>query len=177
MAKTVNNKGRSKGKTDHFTMMMRHTMECPAWKALGSTPQALYPWIKLEWRGRNANNNGKIQLSVRQAAERLGVTIYTASKAFHELQAKGFLVITRPARLGMSGAASSPHYEITELALHGAVGEGPRKLFLKWKEGHDFTVNKSMANNPSGKNGKKKPCPKNYDGNVIISMTKGKTAS
>jgi len=177
MARAINKTGRSDVKTEHFTKMIRHTMECPAWKALGSTPQALYPWLKLEWRGIDVNNNGKIQLSGRQAADRLGVTLITASRAFHELQAKGFLVITRPARLGISGEASSPYYELTELALPGAGKDGPRKLYLQWQPGRDFTVHKSMANNPTGKNGKKKPCHQNYDGSVIISMTERKTAS
>ncbi len=39
-------------------------MQMPAWRALPATAQALYPWLKLEWHGPRANNNGKISLSV-----------------------------------------------------------------------------------------------------------------
>jgi DNA-binding transcriptional MocR family regulator len=152
-------------------------MECDAWRALNSTAQALYPWIKLEWHGVKANNNGKIRLSTRQAARKLGVTISTAARAFHELQAKGFLAVTRAAQLGIGGDASAPFYEITELALPGAERGNPRKLYLEWKEGCDFPVLKTLANNPKGNNGKTKPCHQNHDKNVIISMTERTKAS
>ena len=64
---------RNEKRAEHFAQMIRTTMEAPAWRALSTTAQALYPWIKLEWRGPKANNNGKIRLSVRDAARRLGV--------------------------------------------------------------------------------------------------------
>ena len=65
----ANARGRS-DRGEHFAKMFRHIMEEPAWRALPSTAQALYPWLKLEWRGPDADNNGSIRLSVRQAAER-----------------------------------------------------------------------------------------------------------
>ena len=60
----------SKG-AEHFARLTRRMMETPAWKALSPTAQALYPWLKFEFKGPKFNNNGKINLSVRQAAERL----------------------------------------------------------------------------------------------------------
>ncbi|MGB3455982.1 MAG: hypothetical protein WBA35_06440, partial [Litorimonas sp.] len=42
-------------------------MQTPAWRALPTSSQALYVWIKHEWRGKKFNNNGKLRLSVRQA--------------------------------------------------------------------------------------------------------------
>ena len=79
---------------------IRSTMEEPAWKALPSRAQALYPWLKLQWKGPRHNNNGRVMLSVRCAAQRLGCNKDTAAKAFHDLQAKGFIHVTRAARLG-----------------------------------------------------------------------------
>jgi hypothetical protein len=144
---------------EHYTKVIRVTMETPAWRALSTTAQALYPWLKLEWRG-NSNNNGKIRLSVAAAAERLGVRPDTAARAFHDLQAKGFLVVTEPARLGVGGEASSPKYEITELPLpHADKAEG-RKLYRDWRQGCDFAVQKAVAHNPKGINRKQKPIPK-----------------
>lgn len=164
-------------KPEHFAAMIRTTMETPAWRALSPVAQALYPWLKLEWRGPKANNNGKIRLSVRQAAERLGVSDNTAMRAFHDLQAKGFLVVTEHARLGLGGEAKSPAFEITELATpHGDKAEG-RKLYRDWQEGHDFPVHRAMANNPSGKNGRTKPCLKNEDGTVLDFETLRKRTS
>ncbi len=63
---------RNEQRTEHFTKMIRTTMETPAWRALSPTAQALYPWLKFEWRGPQANNNGKLSLPVREAAKRLG---------------------------------------------------------------------------------------------------------
>ena len=130
----------------------------PAWRALSPTAQALYLWLKLEWRGPDANNNGKIRLSVRQAAERIGVDRNTAARAFHELQAKGFVVVKEHARLGIGGSAKSPLYELTELAVLGSSQRGGQQLYKKWQKGADFPVHKAMANNPRGANGKTKPC-------------------
>lgn len=131
-------------------------MEEPAWRALPTTAQALYPWLKLEWAGPNANDNGRLALSVRQAAEALGVRPDTAARAFRELQAKGFIVQTSPALLGIEGGAKSPTYEITELKLPGSKTHEGRKLYRQWRPGSDFPVQKVAANNPHGRNGSKK---------------------
>ncbi|WP_170611090.1 hypothetical protein [Ruegeria arenilitoris] len=154
-------------RVEHWTKLVRNMMEMPAWRALSPVAQALYPWLKLEWRGPNNNNNGKISLSVRQAAERLGVSSNTAAKAFHELQAKGFIVVTKPPKLGMSGVASSPQFELTEISLPTAHGESGRRLYKKWSEGADFPVVKAPIHNPNGVNGKTKPCLKNCDKTIV----------
>lgn len=148
-------KARRDPRGEHWTALLRSTMETPAWRALSATAQALYPWIKLEWRGRDYNNNGKIRLSVRQAALKLGVRPATAGAAFHDLQRKGFIVQTEAACLGVEGAAKAPAYEITELKMPGADGDG-RKLFRDWQPDREFPVSGSGANNPLGLNGRKK---------------------
>lgn len=147
--------------------MLRGTMEEPAWKSLSSAAQSLYPWLKLEWHGRDFNNNGKIRLSVRQAAACMGVSKATAGSAFKDLQAKGFIVVTEHARLGIGGNAKSPAYELTELKLPHGDQSGGRKLYKSWSKGQDYPVQITMTNNPKGKNGKLKPCPKNYDSTVL----------
>ena len=91
--------------------MFRATLQSPAWAALSTTAQALYPFVKLEWRGPNSNNNGRIQFSYRQAAKALGVSVNTAMRAFHDLVAKGFLVVTEMGALGSDGDARGPSYD------------------------------------------------------------------
>lgn len=110
-------------------------MDNDAWRALSPYAQALYPWLRLEWKGEKANNNGKLRLSVRQAAEAMGVANNTAGKAFHDLQAKGFIVVTEYARLGVGGDAQSPAYELTEIALPHGNERGGRNLYRQWKGG------------------------------------------
>ena len=150
---------RNETRTEHFAKMIRNTMNTEAWRALSPCAQALYPWLKLEWRGPTANNNGRIALSVRQAAEKMGVSINTAAKAFHDLQAKGFLVVKRPAHLGVVGQATSPEFELTEIALPGK-DERPRRLYVNWKPGGDFPVAKAAIHNPNGTRVKKNPFTK-----------------
>lgn len=142
---------RNENKSEHWTKMVRPTMQTDAWRALSSTAQALYPWIKFEWHGPKANNNGKLRLSVRQAAECLGCNPKTAGRAFHDLQAKGFIVQTEAACLGAGGDAQSPAYEVTEIALPTA--STGRRLFKDWQRGHDFPVKTATTNNPKGRNG------------------------
>ncbi len=143
--------------------MLRSTMEEPAWSALSTTAQALYPWLKFEWRGVDANNNGRIRLSSRQAAARIGVRPDTAAEAFRDLQRKGFIVQTEAACLGLVGAARSPAYELTELRMPGAEGDG-RKLYRDWHVEAQFPTAVSPPNNPTGRNGaKSKPCHENRD--------------
>ena len=145
---------KNENKQEHFTKLVRNMMQTDAWRALSPTAQALYPWIKFEWHGPKANNNGKIKLSVRQAADCLGCSKHLASKAFHDLQAKGFIVQTKAACLGSHGEATSPQYEITEISMPMLEkGQYGRCLYKSWKHGYDFPVHKSAANNPRGCNG------------------------
>jgi DNA-binding transcriptional MocR family regulator len=147
---------RNEARGEQFAQMIRNTMSTPAWRALSPCAQALYPWLKLEWRGPKANNNGRLALSVRQAAEKMGVGINTAARAFHDLQAKGFLVVKRPAQLGVAGMATSPEFELTEIALPGK-DERPRRLYVDWKAGGDFPVAKAAIHNPRGSREKQNP--------------------
>ena len=133
---------------DKFARLFLKTLQCPAWRALSPYAQCLYPWMLLEWDGPRSNNNGQIGLSVRQAAPALACNTETARRAFLDLQAKGFLVVTRCAALGIAGKARGHKYEITELGT--AAEPVPRKLFRDWKPGCDFPVVKAAANNPRG---------------------------
>lgn len=168
---------KNENRVDHYTQLIRSMLETEAWRALPSVAQALYPWLRLEWRGPKNNNNGKIRLSVRQAAERMGVSINTAARAFHALQAKGFIVITEMAHLGLSGEAKSPAYELTEIELPLKSERGGRKLYRDWREGRDFPVHKAVANNPKGIRSKEKTHHHLDDGSVANLVTFRKKAS
>jgi hypothetical protein len=139
---------------EHFTKLTRSMLETEAWRSLSLAAQALYPWLKLEWKGPTYNNNGRICLSVRQAAEKMGVTPDTARRAFDDLQAKGFIVQTLAPCLGIKGKAKSREFELTEIPLPGAESNQGRKLYQTWRPGCDFEVHRTLANNPTGRNGK-----------------------
>lgn len=130
-----NKTGRNKG--EHGTFVRRRLMSSDAWRALSPKAQILYIWLRLEWKGARYNNNGRIQLSYRQAASLIGIGVNAAMSAFHELQAKGFAVVKEMGTLGVQGMAKSPRYELTDLPLPNAA---PRSLYLEWKSGSDFQI-------------------------------------
>jgi hypothetical protein len=144
----------------HYFSLERRFIESPAWKALLPSARVVYLCIRFEWHGPQNNNNGKIRLSSRQAAEKAGLAVNAAARAFQHLQAKGFLFVTEMGLLGFSGEARGPSYEITELAMPSAERNGGRRLYAEWREGNDFPVVIHNANNPTGKNGNKTPTPK-----------------
>lgn len=161
--------------SEHWTKLTREILDTPAWRALPSSAQALYPWLRFEWRGAQANNNGRLRLSVAQAATAMGVNKDTAARAFHSLQEKGFLVVTTPARLGISGDAKGSEYELTEISL---PGQGrPRRLFVEWRAGHDYPVMKAGRHNPTGRNGTAKSHPQNTDGVIPFLGTSTRKSS
>lgn len=145
---------RDEHRAEQFTKMIRNMMDTPAWRALTSTAQALYPWVKMEWKGPQNNNNGRISLPVREAAQKMGCNMKTAARGFHDLQAKGFLILTEHGRMGVEGRGAPPTYEITELPPRGSDHSGAKRLYLHWQEGHDYAVRGHAAVNPTGRNGK-----------------------
>lgn len=148
---------RTREGNEHWTKLIRQHMECPAWRALSLPAQAIYPWLKLEWKGPQRNNNGKIELSLRQIANRAGCNVKTAMRASHDLQRKGWIVVTRPANLGLAGHARTHQIELTEITC--LPNDRPRALYLKWRKGADFPVVEVRTNNPEGKNGIQNPVP------------------
>lgn len=154
---------RGKGRV---TTMHLDSMLTDAWRSLSTTAQVIYPWLKLEWHGANANNNGKLSISYRQLCDRTGISKpHTIANGFHDLQAKGFIVVRENAHLGVDGQGRSFEFEITEISMPGKGKNGkahpPRKLYEQWQDGCDFEVVQAQPNNPKGANGKNRtPCRK-----------------
>jgi hypothetical protein len=82
-----NAKGRTK-KGDRFVKLDHWLLNTEAWRSLSPAARALYVELL---RRYNGHNNGEISLSVREAARILHIAKDTASKAFKELEAKGFV--------------------------------------------------------------------------------------
>ncbi len=82
-----NAKGRSTT-GPRFVKLEHWMLKTPAWQSLPTAPRALY--VELAQR-YNGYNNGEISMSVREAARLLHIANDTATKAFRELEAKGFI--------------------------------------------------------------------------------------
>ena len=132
-----------------YASIMLYVVDTDAWRALGIASHSLFILLCLEWNGPNYNNNGKITLSVRQAAERMGVSRDTAAKAFRDLQAKGFIVVTKGGSLGVTGHGKCPEYEITSIEM---PHKEKSNHFLRWTLGNDFDIFVHPVKNPAGQN-------------------------
>ena len=65
---------------------------CEAWRSLSGP--AVKVWIELRSR-YNGNNNGDLSLSWDEGARLLGLGKATVGRAFQDLEARGFIVMTK----------------------------------------------------------------------------------
>lgn len=129
-------------KLPQFTPMLHCTMDEPAWLALSPAAKAQYPAAK-RLAGYSGDKNGDFFMSVRYSAANLDVTKDTASRAFRELQEKGFLQATRVGSLGIAGEGRATKWRLTELGTRH--NRRPTKEFKEWKPGSDFAVARGKA--------------------------------
>lgn len=69
-------------------MLFKWFLDTPAWRSLSPQARCIYLEIAQRYYG---SNNGEISLSVREAARLVHIAKDTATKAFHELEEKGFI--------------------------------------------------------------------------------------
>ncbi len=84
---------KSKGKRSHdgqYVNLHYAMLKSPAWRSLSGNAVRL--WFELHTRF-NGSNNGKVFLSLNEAAEILGLGKATVQRAYKELQDKGFLAL------------------------------------------------------------------------------------
>jgi DNA-binding transcriptional MocR family regulator len=135
-----------KGKTEklpQFTPLLHYIMDSPAFAGLSPLAQCLY--VRLKRRcGVGGKRNGQVFYAVREAAEDMNVNKNTVGRAFHELQARGFLVPVQIGSLGITGEGKATIWRMTEFEVD--------RLFLRWKPGQDFPVVKGRSNRPKKQN-------------------------
>jgi hypothetical protein len=137
---------RDKGKLPPFVPLLKDTIASPAWRAMSPSARCVYIALKLRYSS-NFKNNGRLYLSVRQAAKEVGVNKDTATRCFREIQHYGFGAITSGACLGVDGRGKAPHWRLTEV---GYMAEPPTRDFLRW-DGTPFPTSKNKS--PSEKFG------------------------
>lgn len=124
-------------KLSAFVPLLFRTMDAPAWLALSVYGKGLFPLMKRR-AGPHGSQNGRFSLSVREAAQYLGCSKDTATRALHELQAKGFAVPVRVGTLGALGQGNATVWRITDTPTpdrRPATCE-----FLLWQPGQDYPV-------------------------------------
>ena len=85
-------KRRETEKPDRYFQLHHYMLKTDAWRALSAQARAVYVQIGSRYSG---TNNGRLALSVRDAASECNLSRETASRALHELVDLGFTEETR----------------------------------------------------------------------------------
>lgn len=117
-------KGKSAGR---FVMLPNFVMDSPAWAALSPSARCVHLALIRRFKG---NNNGKLYLPTREAADALGMSRNTVAKAQRELETAGFTVETKGAHLGSDGKGKASCWRLTHLPANGK----PPTLDFKQKQ-------------------------------------------
>lgn len=136
----VNATGRSKGDGQYLPIpysMARHD----AFRSMSGA--ALKVWIELRTRF-NGYNNGRVSLSLGEAAELLGMGKTTAQRAMKELIEKGFVKLRTP---GQWWGRKATEYVLTDVK----VGESlPTRDWQNWRPPAGKKQNAVPTRNSSG---------------------------
>lgn len=128
-------KGNSKKDPQHVRLYKWLT-DSAAWQHLTTDGRALYVLLK---QGYTGVNNGRIILSVRQAADNLNISKTSASNAFHELQTLGFVEAVIVGGFSSRKDGKATEWRLTEHTCN-VSGELAAKKFMSWTAGKDLTV-------------------------------------
>lgn len=119
---------KAKHKHEPFVMVIRETLDSPAWRAMSHGARSLFVALKRRYNA-NFKNNGRIFLSQRDAMKEIGSGFSQIVRWFRELQHYGFIVQTAAGHLGVDGKGKAPHWRLTEV---GYTTDPPTRDFLRW---------------------------------------------
>ena len=118
----VNRKGRNDD--EQYVKLSYRMLRSPAWRSLGGPAMKIY----FELRSRfNGTNNGHLTLSLDEGARLLGIGKATVGRALVELQAKGFIVMTKRGRWY---GRQATEYAVTDKPVNGALATN---IWKHWK--------------------------------------------
>ena len=111
---------------DRYVRLTYGMMQTKAWQSLNGNARAIYVELATIYCG---NNNGRIGLSVRQAAEAIQVSKNTAARAMNVLQERGFIVATEKGRFNLQRHAT--RWRLTEFRCD-VTGQPASRDFEAW---------------------------------------------
>jgi DNA-binding transcriptional regulator YhcF (GntR family) len=118
-------------------------MDTPAWVSLDCVARCVYVELARRYAGAGSNN-GRIPLSLRELAEKLGVSKATAMRALKKLQNRGFVVLSKQGAFSMK-VRHATEWRLTEFRCD-VTGNMATKDFQRWRENQN-TVSRE---NPIG---------------------------
>jgi hypothetical protein len=132
-----------------FVPLLKSTLGSPAWRAMSHGARSVYVALKAFYN-QNNHNNGKLFLSMRDAAETIGSGTEEIVRWYRELQHYGFIVQVSGGCLGVEGEGFAPHWRLTEL---GYMKDPPTLDFMRW-DGVKFKGRRRI-----GRDSKQNPVP------------------
>ena len=138
-----NRTGRSKA-GGPFVKLEFFMLNTAAWAALSPQARAIYIELRQRFNGRN---NGRIGLSVREAAELCRMNRDTASKGLKALEELGFVETVTPGGFSRKVRHSTEWRLTTDPC--DVTGELPSKAFMRWRP-DGGAENKSRSENRAG---------------------------
>jgi hypothetical protein len=126
MPRRHNHKGRST--VEPFVRLPHYLLLSQAWRSLSPVARSVFVELMLIYNG---SNNGRLALSARAAAERVGCSKNTAARAFTELRHKGFIDLCSQGHFDRK----TPHAAEYRLTMHPCqrTGEPASKAFMRWR--------------------------------------------
>jgi hypothetical protein len=123
MPKRHNNKGRST--TERFVSLPHWMLRSPAWRLLSPVARCVFLELAVLYNG---GNNGRLALSARDAAERVGCSKNTAGRAIVELCQKGFAEVAQRGHFDRKSRHAS-EYRLTLYECH-RTGQRASRRFM-----------------------------------------------
>lgn len=126
-----------------YVPMPYAVLKSTAWRSLSGA--AVKIWFELHAR-YNGGNNGRLHLSMNEAAKNLGIGKATAQRGFLELQEKGFIALESP---GNWYSRRAHDWRLTTKPMQTTKGkETPTNDWRSWS-----------AKTKHGSNSDPSPCP------------------
>lgn len=113
---------------DRHVRLHEWLMKTAAWKSL--SPQARVVLIEI-YKRYDGSNNGRIVLSVREAARDCNISKDTAVREFKRLQERGFTELKTPGCFSRKVRHAS-EWLLTE-HRDDVANEMPKKTFVRWR--------------------------------------------
>jgi DNA-binding transcriptional regulator YhcF (GntR family) len=124
----------------NFVQLFHYMLRCPAYVSLSAWARAALIEVHL---GFNGGNNGKIILSVRAVAKRIGCHRDTAGRALQELIDKGFIEPRFKGAFSVKFRRAT-EWRLTDRRCH-ATGEPQSQAFMKWREPAERLASKAKT--------------------------------
>lgn len=143
-----------------FVAIFGWEMDTPAYRLMSVYGRALLVEIR---RLYNGSNNGKIGMSVRQAADRLNCNKDTAAKALHELEAKGWIRLATKGSFDWK-ARTATTWRLTNQPIGLGVDIPATKEYASWRpDEKQNTVPRRRTNGPTSSHRSEKHGPTSSD--------------